>query len=92
MKHNRGAGSLAPAAALNVTDHDGDRMDAKQLQRAEAAYQAAARRAEQAREARNAAVRQAIADGMTHADIARATGLTRGRIGQLATESARPSP
>lgn len=59
-------------------------MDTKQLQRAEAAYRSAAQRAEQAREARNAAVRQAIADGMTHAEIARITGLTRARVGQLA--------
>ena len=37
-----------------------------------------------ARDARNAAVRQAIADGWTHAQIANATGLTRSRIGQIA--------
>jgi len=40
---------------------------------------------EAAREARNAGVREALAEGWTHAQIAEATGLTRGRIGQLAT-------
>lgn len=63
-------------------------MDAKQLQQAERAYRSATRRAEQAREARNAAVCEALAEGMTHAEIARATGLTRGRVGQLAVASA----
>lgn len=33
---------------------------------------------------RNAAVREALAQGWTHAQIAEATGLTRGRVGQLA--------
>jgi len=33
---------------------------------------------------RIAAIHQALADGWTHAQIARATGLTRGRVGQIA--------
>lgn len=32
---------------------------------------------------RDALIRQAAADGATHAQIARASGLTRGRIGQI---------
>jgi hypothetical protein len=39
---------------------------------------------------RNELVRQALANGWTHAKIAEATGLTRGRIGQLA--KSRDSP
>lgn len=58
-------------------------MIAAELRKAEAAYQAAFRRYEAAREARNAAVRQALAEGWTHAAIAEATGLSRGRINQL---------
>lgn len=57
---------------------------AQQLQKAEAAHEVASRRYEQARERRNAAVREALAEGWTHARIAEATGLTRGRIGQIA--------
>jgi hypothetical protein len=59
-------------------------VDASELYKAEAAQVAAFRRWEAKREARNAAVRQAISDGMTHAQIARATGLTRSRVGQIA--------
>jgi CRP-like cAMP-binding protein len=55
-----------------------------ELRSLEAAYQAATRRSEHAREARNTGVRRAIAQGWTHARIADATGLTRGRIGQIA--------
>lgn len=58
-------------------------MSAAELRKAEAAYQAAFRRYEATREARNAAVRQALAEGWTHAKIAEATGLSRGRINQL---------
>lgn len=60
-------------------------MTETQLARLEAAYRAASARMEERREARNAAIRQAIAEGWTHAQIAATTGLTRGRIGQIAT-------
>jgi hypothetical protein len=59
-------------------------MTAAELRKAEARYQRAFRRAEEAREARNAAVRAALDAGWTHAAIAEATGLTRGRVGQIA--------
>lgn len=59
-------------------------MTADDLKRAESRYQRAAQRAEQARSERNAAVCAALADGWTHARISAATGLTRGRIGQIA--------
>jgi hypothetical protein len=55
-----------------------------ELRKVEARYQRASRLAEQAREARNAAVREALAEGWTHAKISEATGLTRGRVGQIA--------
>jgi transcriptional regulator with XRE-family HTH domain len=55
----------------------------EQLRQAEARYQRAYRRSEQAREERNRLVREAIAAGWTHAQIAEATGLSRGRIGQI---------
>jgi hypothetical protein len=59
-------------------------MNADELRKAEARYQRAHQRAEEAREARNAAVRTARADGWTDARIAEATGLTRSRVGQIA--------
>ena len=59
-------------------------MTAADLRKAERAYQRAHQRAEALREERNAAVRQAIVSGWTHAKIADATGLTRSRVGQLA--------
>lgn len=59
-------------------------MTAQELRKAEVAYRVASRRAEEKREARNALVKQALAEGWTHAQIAEATGLTRGRIGQIA--------
>lgn len=58
-------------------------MSIDELKKTEAAYRAAVRRVEEKREARNAAVRKALAEGMTHQQIADATGLTRGRINQL---------
>ena len=57
-------------------------MTAEELRKAEAAHQAAFRRYEKAREVRNQLVAQALAEGWTHAAIAQATGLTRGRVGQ----------
>lgn len=59
-------------------------MTVEGLRKAETAYRAATQRREQAREARNAAVREALLEGMTHAQIAEATGLTRSRVGQIA--------
>jgi hypothetical protein len=59
-------------------------MTPDELRKAEARYQRAFARSEAARESRNAIVREALAAGWTHAQIAQATGLTRGRVGQLA--------
>lgn len=55
-----------------------------QLRTMEQRYRMATERAENARADRNDAIRAALADGWTHAQIAEAMGLTRGRIGQLA--------
>ena len=59
-------------------------MTAKELRAIESRYQRASQAAETAREARNAAVRAALDEGWTHARIAEATGLSRGRINQIA--------
>lgn len=59
-------------------------MTADELRKAEVRYQRAYRRAEEAREARNGLVREALDAGWTHARIAEVTGLTRGRVGQIA--------
>lgn len=56
----------------------------EELRETEAAYRAASKRAEELRAQRNAAVRAAIAAGVRPVDVARATGLTRGRIAQIA--------
>jgi hypothetical protein len=55
-----------------------------ELRKAEARYQRASRRAEEAREERNRLILAALGAGWTHAKIAEATGMTRGRVGQLA--------
>lgn len=59
-------------------------MTADQLRKAEARYQRAFARSEQLRRERNALVHAAIAAGWTHARIADATGMSRGRVGQIA--------
>ena len=53
---------------------------------AEAAHEAASRVADQAREVRNDLVRDALADGWTHARISEASGLSRARVGQIAVK------
>jgi hypothetical protein len=55
-----------------------------ELRNAEARYQRAFRRSEELRAERDALIRDAIAARWTHAHIAEATGLTRGRVGQIA--------
>lgn len=55
-----------------------------ELKKAEARYRRAFSRAETAREERNEAIRRALAEGWTHQRISEATGLTRGRINQIA--------
>lgn len=59
-------------------------MTAENLRRAELNYRSAQAETEAARTTRNRMVREAVAAGWTHARIAEATGLTRGRVGQLA--------
>jgi hypothetical protein len=61
-------------------DHQETTEKLKQL---EQRLQRARSRYDLAREARNEAVREAVAEGVRPADIARATGLTRGRIAQV---------
>lgn len=60
----------------------------EELTTAERRYRAAAERAEGLRRDRNAAVIAALDAGMTHAQVAAATGLTRGRVGQIAATRA----
>lgn len=59
-------------------------MTVAELRNAQRSLERALQRAEAARQARDEAVRQALAENWTHAKISEATGLTRGRIGQLA--------
>lgn len=59
-------------------------MSEQDLRNTQRAYERAAARAEDARLRRDQAVRDALAAGWTHARIADATGLTRGRVGQMA--------
>jgi hypothetical protein len=58
-------------------------MTETELRRAEKALAVAQRRYDAAREARNALIRRALAEGWTHARIAAVTGLSRGRISQF---------
>lgn len=54
------------------------------LRDAEAAYRAASTLAEEKREERNHALGEALRAGHTHTQISETTGLTRGRVAQLA--------
>jgi hypothetical protein len=58
-------------------------MKAAELRKAEARFQRAVRRSEKEREARNALILAALAEGWTHQQISDATGLSRGRISQI---------
>jgi hypothetical protein len=62
-------------------------MSATELRKAEAAYRAAFGRSEAKREARNEAVRRAVASGMPQVEVARITGLGKARIGQIVHDS-----
>ena len=63
-------------------------MTAEELREAEIAHRTAVGWAVSRLDRRDTLIRKAIADGWTHSQIADATGLTRGRIGQIAMESA----
>lgn len=58
-----------------------------ELREAERGYALVAAEAEKLRERRNLLILKALATGLTHAQVAQATGLTRGRIGQIAQAS-----
>jgi transcriptional regulator with XRE-family HTH domain len=58
-------------------------VTADELRKAEARYQRASRRSEEARIERNRLIRDALAAGWTHARIAEATGMSRGRVSQI---------
>ena len=62
------------------------RTELRSLQRR---YERAAAKAEILREQRNAAVRQHLAEGCTHQWLSDATGLSRGRISQIAASPLR---
>lgn len=55
-----------------------------QLSEAEKGFRLVADEAEKLRERRNQLIRAALASGLTHAQVSEVTGLTRGRIGQIA--------
>jgi len=61
-------------------------MTTDELRQAEVSYRQAYTRSEELRAKRNAAVKTALANGWTHAQIAEATGLTRSRVGQIALQ------
>jgi DNA-directed RNA polymerase specialized sigma24 family protein len=59
-------------------------VDQLALYHAESEYREAQERIEVLRRVRNDVVRQALEQGWTHARISEATGLSRGRVGQIA--------
>src|SRR3954464_9814502 len=61
-----------------------ERMTDEELRAVEVRFQQVSREREQVRAERNGCVAQALAEGWTHARIADAMGMTRGRVGQLA--------
>jgi CRP-like cAMP-binding protein len=58
-------------------------VDRLSLQLAESDYREAQERVEVLRQVRNDFVRHALEQGWTHARIAEATGLSRGRVSQI---------
>lgn len=62
-------------------------VSADQLRKAEADFKAKYKASERSRQRRNEVVRSALAEGWTHQQISDATGLTRGRISQIARGS-----
>lgn len=60
-------------------------VTAEDLERAEHGYRFSVEMVEDARVERNRLVREAIAQGWTHAQVAAATELSRARVGQLAS-------
>jgi hypothetical protein len=71
----------ADSQGMHTPLSDGD------LRRAQRAFERAETRTAQTRAHRDELVAAALAAGWSHARIARATGLTRGRIGQIASRS-----
>lgn len=59
-------------------------MTLQELQQVEARYRRASTGFEEARVERGRAVREALASGWTHARVADALGVSRGRVGQIA--------
>jgi len=59
-------------------------MTIEQLADLEAVHRATFAKYQTALDARNRAIRQALREGHTHAWVAEATGLSRGRINQIA--------
>lgn len=59
-------------------------MTAAELRRAEARYQKAHARSEEARQHRNSLVHQALADGWKKVRVAEALGVSESRVGQIA--------
>lgn len=78
----RGQANGALMSVLTISEQE--------LRDAEAVFRAASARADELREGRNRLVRAALAGGWTHARIARVTGLTRGRVGQIAMQEGKP--
>lgn len=64
-------------------------VTAEDLREAQRTYADAQAVADEERYWRDRAVQEALSAGWTHAQIAEATGLTRGRVGQIAQKSAR---
>ena len=60
-------------------------ITAKQLQKLQRQYAAAMERTEQLRQARNAAILEALAEGKTQTWIAETIGIAQTRISQVAT-------
>lgn len=62
-------------------------MNADELRKAQRAHDRTAGRYKEVTEKRNALVRKALAEGWTHQRISDATGLSRGRIGQIGRDA-----
>ncbi len=76
---------LTPAQIRKLGLSEADELLALDLAASEAEYRRAAARAEELRASRTRLAQAALDRQWTHARISEITGLTRGRVGQIAT-------
>lgn len=83
-------GSASPSSRFRCGVSVERAITVSDLRKVEAAYKAASKRHEEARAARNDLVRRAAEEGWSYEEIADALGLSRSRVGQIASHGSTP--